>query len=321
MIDFRYHLVSLASVLIALAVGIVLGAGPLKEDIGNTLTSEVTKLREEKASLRTQLDSASAAAQTSDAYQEAVLPEVVTNHLVGRTVAVVALPQADSALVATTSTTLQNAGASIVGDVSVDATWVNPNADAAATRADLGSTLLRRLRIGPSAVPNSQDIDSVLGAILVNPGGGAEFPPGQANDHRLAAWKSLRDAGLVSGTIAKQSTANTVVLVAGPMSNNAPDDGQARAAGLAALAQVMDGSGMGAVLVSDAGRDPGDGTSVVASARQSGDNSTLSTVDDAGSAMGQSSTVFALEDRYAGTSGQYGLLPGATAPFADVPGS
>ena len=40
MIDFRYHLVSIASIFMALAVGIVLGAGPLKEDIGNTLTAK-----------------------------------------------------------------------------------------------------------------------------------------------------------------------------------------------------------------------------------------------------------------------------------------
>ena len=35
-IDFRYHLVSIVSIFLALAVGIVLGAGPLKEDLGNT---------------------------------------------------------------------------------------------------------------------------------------------------------------------------------------------------------------------------------------------------------------------------------------------
>ena len=35
MIDFRYHLVSLISVFLALAVGIVLGAGPLREHPGD----------------------------------------------------------------------------------------------------------------------------------------------------------------------------------------------------------------------------------------------------------------------------------------------
>ena len=55
-IDFRYHLVSIVSIFLALAVGIVLGAGPLKEDIGNTLTSEVKNLRADKAALRAELD-------------------------------------------------------------------------------------------------------------------------------------------------------------------------------------------------------------------------------------------------------------------------
>ena len=46
MIDFRYHLVSLVAVFIALAVGIALGAGPLREGISSTLESEVAQLRE-----------------------------------------------------------------------------------------------------------------------------------------------------------------------------------------------------------------------------------------------------------------------------------
>ena len=45
MIDFRYHIVSLISVFLALAVGIALGAGPLKETIGDTLTGQVEQLR------------------------------------------------------------------------------------------------------------------------------------------------------------------------------------------------------------------------------------------------------------------------------------
>ena len=42
MIDFRYHLVSLISVFLALAVGIALGAGPLKETsrLGRCLATE-----------------------------------------------------------------------------------------------------------------------------------------------------------------------------------------------------------------------------------------------------------------------------------------
>ncbi|MDU2059289.1 MAG: copper transporter, partial [Dermabacter sp.] len=39
MIDFRYHLVSLVAVFLALAIGIVLGAGPLRDGVGQTLTA------------------------------------------------------------------------------------------------------------------------------------------------------------------------------------------------------------------------------------------------------------------------------------------
>jgi hypothetical protein len=46
-IDFRYHLVSLVSVFLALAVGIVLGAGPLRENLGDQLTKQVDALRKE----------------------------------------------------------------------------------------------------------------------------------------------------------------------------------------------------------------------------------------------------------------------------------
>ena len=60
MIDFRYHLVSIVSIFLALAVGIVLGAGPLKEDLGNTLTRELTQLRQDKTDLRGELTAAPA---------------------------------------------------------------------------------------------------------------------------------------------------------------------------------------------------------------------------------------------------------------------
>lgn len=56
MVDFRYHLVSLVSVFLALAVGIILGAGPLQNSIGNTLQDQVTELRTSRNEARAQAD-------------------------------------------------------------------------------------------------------------------------------------------------------------------------------------------------------------------------------------------------------------------------
>ncbi len=60
LIDFRYHLVSIVSIFLALAVGIVLGAGPLKGELGDTLNKEVAGLRQDKADLNQQLQEANA---------------------------------------------------------------------------------------------------------------------------------------------------------------------------------------------------------------------------------------------------------------------
>ena len=81
MIDFRYHLVSLAAVLIALSIGIVLGAGPLNDNIGSTLSGEVTKLRKEKEALRQQANEQRRQLEGHDAYDEQTLPTVVGDRL------------------------------------------------------------------------------------------------------------------------------------------------------------------------------------------------------------------------------------------------
>ena len=56
MIDFRYHLVSLISVFLALAVGVVLGAGPLQSSLGNALNDQVASLREDRNATQGKLE-------------------------------------------------------------------------------------------------------------------------------------------------------------------------------------------------------------------------------------------------------------------------
>lgn len=60
MVDFRYHLVSLVSVFLALAVGIILGAGPLQNAIGDTLSNRVEALRASRDDAREKFDAANA---------------------------------------------------------------------------------------------------------------------------------------------------------------------------------------------------------------------------------------------------------------------
>jgi len=102
-IDFRYHLVSIVSIFLALAVGILLGAGPLQEDLGKTLSNQVSTLRKEKDALRTQLDQAQTRVDASDKFVTAVTPALVESRLGGRSAVVVTLPGTDKALVSASS--------------------------------------------------------------------------------------------------------------------------------------------------------------------------------------------------------------------------
>ncbi len=321
MIDFRYHLVSLASVLIALAVGIVLGAGPLKEDIGNTLTSEVTRLREEKAALRTQLDEANANLQARDSFGAAVLPVVTANELAGRTVTVVTLPGADSGIVTSTTDTLKGAGADIVASVSVTPAWADPATAKAAERKDLAAEIAGPLGLPSGGSAAQPTLDGALGAVLLNHGGSENLLGAAPDKARQAAWARLAEAGLVGGDIDPNRSANAAVLVGGPVTTGDAAAATDRAAAYAGLAAALDGAGMGAVLASNVGvaPTPADGASVVAAARKRGADATgLSTVDDAGIPLGQASVVEALVEQYRGSSGHYGLAADATRPFPEL---
>ena len=114
MIDFRYHLVSLISVFLALAVGIVLGAGPLKAPISESLQEQVDGLRTDRDNLRTELDTANGDIGKLDSYISALAPELLNGTLDGRTVTIVRAPTADQDQVKTLTERFADAGATTV---------------------------------------------------------------------------------------------------------------------------------------------------------------------------------------------------------------
>lgn len=155
MIDFRYHLVSIASVFLALAVGIVLGAGPLKGTIGDTLTAEVTKLREDANDLRAELSAAEASVTERDDIVTGLRPRAVAGLLGGQSLSILVLPGAAEATVEETRTTLTDAGGIIATDVQLDPAWSSTDppavADRTAAAAELRELFTTELPVGASA--------------------------------------------------------------------------------------------------------------------------------------------------------------------------
>lgn len=139
MIDFRYHLVSLVAVFMALAVGIVLGAGPLGQEISSTLEAQVRELREERNGLRAQLDQAEARDDLKNQVVQILTPTVTQDQLSGRRVAVVTLPGADRNIVGQLQERIGTAGGQVVLTARLDDSWADP--DTAATRHEVAAEL------------------------------------------------------------------------------------------------------------------------------------------------------------------------------------
>ena len=321
MIDFRYHLVSLAAVLIALSIGIVLGAGPLNDNIGSTLSGEVTKLRQEKEDLRRQANQDRKSIEGRDAYEEQTLPQVVGGRLSDDTATVVALPEASDDDVAAARSVLEQAGASVADTVEVTADWADADAAATRERDAVGDDALGEVGVTPTVPDGAQPIDQALAVVLT----GAREPGDAARVDRTqrgSAWTRLRDAGLVDGSRDAPAAADVVVIVGGPVAATSAtaadsvDRGAERtAATWVALSHVIDTHADAAVLAAQEADQGTADASPVTVARTPGSLAKgLSTVDDPDIPMGRAATVLALDERLDGRSGHYGLGAGADAP-------
>lgn len=314
MIDFRYHLVSIVSIFLALAVGIVLGAGPLKEDLGQGLNTQLSALRKEKNDLRTELDAANKGLDSRNAFASAVTPTLVSGRLSGRTVALVVVPGADNGLVKTTQATLVAAGAKIGAIVTLTDAWADPAR--LAFRTDLATQLA-----GPLKIPSTVTTDLLPGAVL----GHTLLTKGQRSGERLSsastqALESMRTAGLLSASPEAPDASSSVVVVSGPATTPLDAAAAARLKVYVHTVSALDGVGSGAVVAgptNDLSATTASG--LVAAVRGDADaRKVAATVDDADLAMGQAAVVLALEQQYAGGNGQYGLANDATSPVPEL---
>ena len=108
MIDFRYHLVSLISVFLALAVGVVLGAGPLQNSLGTALNDQVTALRENRNATQAKLEQTETAVNERDSYITQAATSLLPGTLASKNVAMVLLPDAKAEDADTLAQTLRD---------------------------------------------------------------------------------------------------------------------------------------------------------------------------------------------------------------------
>ncbi|GAB2921877.1 copper transporter [Rhodococcus aerolatus] len=307
MISLRSHVVSLAAVFLALALGLVLGSTTLSDgllgglrDDKSTLQSQLDATTTDRNQLREQLTAA-------DGFDAAVASRIVGRTLDQRTVVVVAGPDADSADRDALVALIGAAGGTVTGQVSLTNTFVDP-----ASADQLRSTVTNAIPPGVALPTGATDAGSLAGALLgsVLLLDGTTAQPQTSPEALQAALSALQSGGFIgTGDGAVRAGQLAVVLTGGAITGDSAGD---RAATVARVAAAMDGRGAGTVLAGRTGSADGNGPIGVARA-DANVTAGLSTVDDVQTSAGRITTVLALAEQLEGRAGRYGTATSAQA--------
>ncbi|QDB79762.1 copper transporter [Georgenia wutianyii] len=313
MIDFRYHLVSLIAVFLALALGIVLGAGPLNEPLGDQLTGQVEELREDRDRLRTELEVSEAEVEQRDQFIDELAAATLGSRLEGRAVATVVLPSANSDDVADVRLRLEQAGATVTGQVQVTEEWTNP--DSAAFRSSLAGQILGYLDPVPA---DGAEPGVILGTALGQALTRSDAEGAPTADARTLL-ELLADAGLVEVVDDPTQAANATVVIAprseetGPEESMEPADLETREQRLAEEVELVRGlaeTGEGSVVAGSAAT----ALDLVSAIRaDSTAVETVTTTDSVSEITGRLNVPMALAVAISGEVGQFGVGADATA--------
>jgi copper transport outer membrane protein MctB len=319
LIDFRYHLVSIIAVFLALAIGIVVGTTALNGQVLDDLRARNGAVIKDKRDLEALVHDLRTQVSRRDQFATTVGPAVLAGTLTGERVLLVTTPGASDDVVKDLGERLVQAGATPTGVLKLGSDLLDPAKsavidDLVARVAPPGLTLPEDSAAERAAVelaaatvttPAADGISSDAAAKVLGGFTGADLVDVQ----QPAGSKSATT--LVPATLA--------VLVTGGSDGKELDDVEKRRQQVAlSLIRAMDVRSSGAVV---AGPESAAATGgLIAAVRGEGALSDrVSSVDTVDSSFGAVSAVLALQEQLAGGSGRYGQGPGSEAAAPELP--
>lgn len=299
MISFRYHIVSIVAVILALAVGIVVGTTALNGAVTSDLRRQVNDLKSDRSNLAEQVKSLQSQVDTAGQFAVNFGSQLVAGTLKDKSVLLVALPGATTGMQDGIAAELTAAGAKITGRLDLASAYSD------ASQADS----IIELATGPAHpiginLPETSDARVLGGALLAQVLTGK----GESTDLKtvLSGFSGLH---MITSDPQGIEPSKTIVVVG---NGSLPKADYAGVAGLDLVAQLAANDGK-VVVAGDTGSAEANG--VVALVREGPAKSTVSTIDNANSAFGQVSTVLAVADAENSQFGHYGTAKGAEALF------
>jgi hypothetical protein len=321
-IDFRYHLVSIVAVFLALAIGIVLGSTELQGPVYSALDNTSAKLKGDLDTEGGQLNAANALAAADSSFIQANEAVLLSDRLAGQRIALFTEPGASSAVINGITTAAKDAGATVTVTVNLQDKFFDSSNSTAATLETINSDVAQDagIQMDSGVADTQQGTAQVIANQLLVKATMPESPDSAASDSPDSTWQASAaqtalaayqqdDFLTVDGTPTEPATLAVIVTT-----NTIPSDGTAdplaQVLGPFAeeLAQKTTTAVAGSAGTSGAG-------SPMAVLRQTNASSQVSSVDDADSVRGQIALIEALYSQLnGGTPGSWGINSGDSYP-------
>jgi hypothetical protein len=302
-INFRYHVVSLTAVFLALAIGLVVGTAALNGPAADALQEQVTGIGRQNQQLRDQVNHLKAEANTQEQFATQAAPIILADKLRNRRVVVVSLPAA-SKYVKDVVDTLQVGGAKVTAQVDIQDKFTDPANNS--QLLDL-ATITRPVGVSEPASPNTDGVQTstaLLSAVLQDrPQGQSAIP----EDQRRTVLSAYTSGGWIITTGAPAAGEAVVLLTGAPYVDH---DATKRNAAVVNMVDLFAHSGHLVVGSDGVGTD---GNAVTAIRRDPVLTKSISTVDNVATPQGRVVVALALAEQIAGGAGHYGIGDGSAA--------
>jgi hypothetical protein len=307
MVTLRHHVISLAAVFVALAIGVVLGSGALSSTMVSGLRGDNGVLQKQAGTLSDENGSLSEKLSAASEFDTQMADRIVRDALAGKSVVVFRTPDAETEDVDAVVRLIGQAGGTVTGTIALTGEFVDANSAAKMGSVVNSPILPAGTQLNAALTDQGSQAGDLLGiALLINRDPKIAAVDDNARDAVLSA---LRDTGFLTYAQRLGAADTAVIVTGGALADTAGNQG----ATVARLAVAMAPHGSGVVL---AGRDgSANGVSAVAVTRADIPMAeAVTTVDDIGIESGRITTVLALQAMIAGAPpGRYGIGAGAAS--------
>ena len=319
MIDFRYHLVSIVAVFLALSLGLLLGSTELRpfvqkglQGLSKAEQGQINRLLQERAQLQGQISS-------ENQFALANAPSMLHNVLAGQRCVLVLAPGAADSVTSGVTQALRTAGATVTGQLQMGTAFFDTSAATSQKLTQVAELYAQSAGVALTGTTAQGQASQLLAHLIMTQDQSGQPLPGEQDPVSVRAIQALAGAGFLTKSGQPWNRATLAVVIT-PATPQTADDTNAQSQALVTLAEQLNLAGLGTVVAGTiAGSGPGSAIDVMRAGGRAGH---LTSVDNADYPIGQIVVAQSLAEMQQGKGGgSYGVTSTASGPGPSPPPS